>query len=62
MDAQQTQPVNKPLKKTLMLDSQTVEWGEAMAIEDHRGCLSNQIKFLVAQEVARRGMVKAQER
>lgn len=46
-----------PCKKTLTLDVDTVAWGEALAAMDHRGCLSNQIRYLVEQEWKRRGAV-----
>lgn len=52
MDAQttETQAEPNPQKKTLMLDEATVEWGEKLAKMDHRGCLSNVVKFLIARE------------
>lgn len=55
MDAQQILPAeNRPCKKTLMLDENTIEWGEKLADLDHRGCLSNVVKYLVEQEWRRR--------
>ena len=62
MDDQQTAPTeNRPCKKTLMLDENTIEWGEKLADLDHRGCLSNVVKYLVEQEWKRRQAPKQGE-
>lgn len=45
---------NEPVKKTLMLDTNTIKWGEKLAELDHRGCLSNVVKYLVEREWRRR--------
>jgi hypothetical protein len=55
MDAQNgSESKNEPRKKTLMLDDNTIQWGETLAVLDHRGCLSNVIKYLVEREWKKR--------
>lgn len=44
-----------------MLDENTIEWGERLADLDHRGCLSNVVKYLVEQEWKRRLTTKQGE-
>jgi hypothetical protein len=36
------------------LNVKAIEYGEAMAITDHRGCLSNQISWLLIEEWKKR--------
>jgi hypothetical protein len=63
MDASttETQVVNEPVKKTLMLDKNTVEWGEQLAELDHRGCLSNVVKWLIDREFKSRLKKESEE-